>query len=304
MYLLEGEKMRRYKPLKIINGAISVLLLTILFDGLVVITSMFANDYVLNLFLKIFLLIFNIYQGYYIIKFLTLSYEISEEGIKITSMFGFRQLKVEVNEATKYKQSSGEISAVKLSGYGSKKFALGTYSVKNVGYTYMNITWDDNIFYIKDKERVYGISPLEIEAFQAELEKLGAQKGEVKIEDEKTNKLYKDNYFRIPFIIVSVLIMLLIFRPIALYYMHKLPDAMPLSFNVKFKPTINGTSRDFVVKQIEYGVLNMAFCFCMYFLANINAKYHKKSSYKYIYYALGVVIVFLLLQQKILHKFA
>jgi hypothetical protein len=78
---------------------------------------------------------------------------------------------------------------------------------------------------------------------------------------------------------------------------------MPLSFNAKFQPTIMGTSKDFVFKQLEYGLLNMALVFCMYYAAHLNAKHHKKSAYKYMYFSLAILIVSLIIQQKVLCSF-
>lgn len=303
MNLLEGENVKRFKPMKRINGSIFIILLTLIADVLVIITSVFANDYVLNLFLRMFLVIFNIYQLYYILQFATLNYEIGEEMLKITSMFGLKQIKILLCDLDRYTKKSGDINAIKLSGYGVKRFAVGRCVFSNIGVVNMNVTWNENIFYIKTGNEVYGISPKDYSEFENELKKFGIKNDEIVVENKKVQKLYKDNYFRIPFFLVSIFIIIFLVRPIYLYYGGFIPKSMPLSFNVKFQPTVMGTSRDFVFKQIEYGLLNMALFFCMYYAAHLNAKYYKKSAYKYIYFSLAIIIIFLIIQQKILMKF-
>jgi hypothetical protein len=304
MYMLEGENMKSFKPMKRINGSIFILFITLICDMLIIITSICVNDYVLNVFLRIFLVMFNIYQLYYILQFATLNYQVGDGILRIISIFGLKQTKISFGDLENYTKTNGNISAIKLSGYGAKRFAIGRCVFNKIGIVNMNVTWNENIFYLKTKDEVYGISPLDCLGFENELTTAGIKSDDLIVENKKTQNLHKDNYFRIPFFLVTIFIIIFIARPLYLYYDNLLPKSMPLSFNVKFQPAIMGTNEDFVIKQLEYGFLNMALFFCMYYAAHLNAKYYKKSAYKYIYISLAVIIIFLIIQEKIIMKFS
>lgn len=292
--------MKCFRPQKRIKGSMIIILITVLCNSMIFVTSIFINDYVLNVFLRTFLVIFNIYQLYYILQFATLNYQFENEMLTISSIFGLKRIKIPYIDLEKYTKTTGNLDAIKLSGYGGRSFAIGRCFFYKFGAVNMNVTHNENIFFIKTKEDVYAVSPINVTEFENELRLIGIEDGNWSLTNKITERLYKDNYFRIPFFLVSILIIIFIARPLYLYYGNMLPQKMPLSFNVKFEPTIMGTSKDFVLKQLEYGLLNMALVFCMYYAAHLNAKHYRKSAYKYIYFSLAVVIVFLIIQQKVL----
>lgn len=295
--------MKSYKPKKRINGTMFIILITLLCDTLVIVTSIFVNDYVLNAFLRTFLVLFNIYQLYYILQFATLKYEIGDGMLKIVSIFRLKQIKIPFSDLEKYTETTGNMDAIKLSGYGGRSFAIGRCFFNKLGAVNMNVTYNENIFFIKTKEDIYAVSPINVAEFENELKTIGVEDEKWTLTNKITQRLHQDNYFRVPFFLVSILIIIFIARPLYLYYANMLPQNMPLSLNVKFQEIHMGTSRDFVFKQLEYGLLNMALFFCMYYAAHLNAKHHKKSAYKYIYFSLVVIIIFLIIQQKILSSF-
>src|SRR3712207_9114827 len=86
----------------------------------------------------------------------------------------------------------------------------------------------------------------------------------------------------LPFILVSVIIVIFTVTPLLLYVNGTLPAKMPLSFNAAFNPIRMGTGKQFAFKQAIYGVLNMGILFCMYYAAHFHAKYDKKSAKTYI----------------------
>lgn len=295
--------MKSFKPEKRINGSMFIIIITVLCDIIVIVTSIFVNGYVLNVFLRTFLVLFNIYQLYYILQFATLNYDFGDGELKIVSIFGLKQTKILFSDLEKYTKATGNIDAIKLSGYGGRSFAIGRCVFNKLGVVNMNVTYNENMFFLKSRKDVYAISPLNVVGFENELNSIGVEFGNWNVTSKSAERLYKDNYFRIPFFLVSIFIVIFIARPLYLYYGNMLPKSMPLSFNVKFQPIIMGTSREFVFKQLEYGLLNMALVFCMYYAAHLNAKHYKKSAYKYIYFSLVVIVVFLIVQQKIFSNY-
>lgn len=81
--------------------------------------------------------------------------------------------------------------------------------------------------------------------------------------------------FLIPFLISSIIIIIMTLNPLILYLCNKLPLSIPLKFNAGFKPILFGSGKQFAFKQMVYGVLNMALLFCMYYAAYFYAKYDK-----------------------------
>ena len=80
--------MRSFKPKNRRNGLVFILIITIIFNLSVFFASIYINDYVLNIFLRMFLVAFNIYQIYYMLKCYTMYYEIDKDEFKIVTFWG------------------------------------------------------------------------------------------------------------------------------------------------------------------------------------------------------------------------
>lgn len=294
--------MEYFKPLDRRKGSEFIILITFLCDIFIILGSVYLDDYVLNIFLRAFLIIFNAYQFYHITLFLTLKYAIDNEAFYVITLFGFKKVIVPFNEMERYSKASGSINAVRLSGYGKKNFAIGKCFFKNFGVVNMYVTSNENIFYLKDNHGVYGVSPENFKSFEDKIISKGIKMGDWYAKENKRMMLHMDKYFMIPLVISIAIITVFTLRPLILYYENLLPASMPLSFNIKFQATIVGTSRDFLFKQMSYSAFNTAILLCMYFAAHFNAKHHKKSAYKYLYISLVIAVIFLLIQQRIISK--
>ena len=159
------------------------------------------------------------------------------------------------------------------------------------------------MIFIKSKNGTYGISPEKFEVFEKKLISKGIQSNEWINERNTSIKIYKDLNFEVPLVLEAIVIIIFMAIPLWFYLKHQFPTEMPLSFDASFKPILMGSSKEFVFRQMEYGALNMAILFCMYYAAHFNAKYDKKLAYKYIYISLVISTVFLILQFKILQFF-
>lgn len=282
---------------------ILLVILTIISDLVIISASIFIHDYMLNIFLKLFLICFNLYQMYYYILSISLKYSCDEEGIFISRFFGINKIYIPYGEIEKYTITSGNINAIQLNGYCIKKFALGLCVLDKFGPIRMFVTSNEKIFYLKTTNTTYGLSPENYQDFEANLKEKAVNNGEWQWEANNTSKIYKDNYFKIPLFIVTILILFLTLRPVWLMNTNSLPGSMPLSFNSSFSPTLMGSNKDFVFRQMLYGAFNMAILFCMYYAAYFNARYSKKIAYAYIYVSLIIAFVFIIIQQRILVVF-
>ena len=120
----------------------------------------------------------------------------------------------------------------------------------------------------------------------------------------KYSGINKEKKFIILLVIASIITITLTANPYILYKSGKLHSArMPLSFDGNFVPVKYGTVRQFVFKQMSYGVLNMAVLFCMYYAAFFRAKYDKKTAYAFIIFSIILSSVFLIIQLKILYHY-
>lgn len=275
--------------------------LMLIYDILLIIGILLVNSYVISSLLKIAIVIFTLYQLYYILIYTTLKYAADESFIYIFTFI--KKLKIPYNEITSYKVESGNINGVKLSGFGTGNFALGKSVIKKIGTTNMFVTSNKNIIYFKSNAKNYAITPEDFENFKAHLTLGNVMESEWEDIESKHVSLHKDKGFMIPFLIASLIIFVLTLNPFILYLTRKLPSHMPLNFDAAFFPVDQGTGKQFAFNQMIYGVLNMAILFCMYYASHFYAKYDKKSAKKFIYIPLIIAAAFLLIQFRILHTF-
>lgn len=223
------------------KGSIFLVILTVLVDLIILFLAAYINSYLLVAFFRVFLIIFNIYQLYYILLCSTIKYNINDDGITILAFKGLKKIKIPFTSIVNYDTSKGEIDGVRLSGIGKGNFALGRFVIKNIGIVNMFVTSNKNVFYIKTKENIIAISPENYKDFEVILSKKGIAQSCLDKQIVKQVSLYKDKQFIIPFIIVAIIIIILTLNPFILYLKNKLPVRMPVSFNSKFIPVEYGT---------------------------------------------------------------
>lgn len=284
-------------------GASIILSYTILINVGIVLVTKLIDLYVILSLIKIFLIVVNLYGFYYLFLIFTLKYLLDEENLYIVGFWGLKKIKIPFESIEGYEDSKDIIHGVKLSGVGKNKFALGRFVVDKIGTTRMFVTSSKGVIYLKTSEINYAISPEQIEKFKNLLEERGVRVLQWEYKSNKVVSLHKEKGFMIPFILVSIIIVLFTLTPFILYLKQMLPAKMPINFNAKFEAVKMGTGKQFAFKQMIYGVLNMAILFCMYYAAHFHAKYDKKSANRYIYVSLIISVVFFLMQLKTLFQF-
>lgn len=291
--------MKRFKSRKGI-GIISLLSITILVDLIVFFFLYKAETYELIILLKFLLVFINIFQFYYILSYSTLKYNVDDESINISLLFGLKKIKIPFNEVDMYDKTKGILKGVRLSGYGTNHFAIGKSIVDKIGITYMFVTSNKNVFYLKKKDICYALSPDDNEAFEDILKNKGIIFSKWNFKAKNSSDIFKDKIFLMLLIFTSIIIIIITINPLMYYIKNKLPVVMPISFNKYFIPVEQGTSRQFVFRQMTYGALNMVIFICMYYASFFCAKYDKKSKYKFIFISLVISMIFLIFQIKIL----
>ncbi|MBU3181592.1 PH domain-containing protein [Clostridium psychrophilum] len=285
------------------HGLGFMLLMTALYNIVILILLKFTNAYIIDNLLKLLLVFCNIYQIYYMVLFQTLKCTFDSENLKIHAIWSLKKTIIPLNEIEGYTTTSGTIKGVRLYGVATNSFAMGKFVIDKIGLSRMLVTDNKKVFYIKTENMSYAISPIEHEKFEKALTALHFDKIEWRYKVNNSYNLHKDKHFIIPFMVVTILILILTLNPLILYLKNVIPNVMPLSFDANFKPIKIGTGQQFAFTQMVYGVLNMALLFCMYYASYFCAKYDRKSSYKYIYFSLIVAIIFLIIQFRILINF-
>lgn len=294
--------MKSYKSIKG-NGIYSIVGISILYNILFIVLLFIVNSYEISSFLKIVIIVFNIYQLYYIIICISLNYSMDDDNLYIKSSFRVKNIIIPFENIQGYKKAEGYIRGVKLSGYGKNHFAIGRAVIEKIGSTYMFVTSTENIIYIKTDDINYGLSPMDFETFEKELNKKNINLLNWEYKVNKNINLNKDKRFFIPFICVAIASLIITLNPIILYWYDKLPAKMPLNFNSQFIAIQFGTGKQFAFKQMVYGLLNMGILFCMYYAAYFCAKYDRKSAYKFMYIPLIISLTFFIIQIRILVTF-
>lgn len=294
--------MKQYKPNKNFKTFLIIIAL-ILINITVIYLSRYLTSYTMVILIKLLLILLDLYESYYIISTFTIRYMINDNFILINSFFGLRKVKITFEDIIGYKKISSEkeMQGIKLSGFAFKDIAMGRAFLEKLGLTRMYITSNKNVVVILTKEINYAITPEKTEKIINFLESKGIVELSVSnLKNKRKVSLHNDKVFMIPLICSTIICFALVIFPFILYLKGKLHNIMPLSFDVNFNPTRTGTGKQFAFQQMMYGALNMALIFCMYFAAHFNAKYDKKSAYKFIYIALIISVTFLILQFKIL----
>jgi len=291
-----------YKSIKG-SGVYLILAISVLYNALFITLLFFMNSYEISSLIKIALIVFNIYQIYYLTIYGSLKYSMDNDNLYITSAFGIKKIQIPFSEIEGYTKAKGHIRGVKLSGYGKNYFAIGRAIIEKIGITYMFVTSTEDIIYLKTKDINYGLSPEDFDKFEKELNKKNVSPLVWGYKVNRNINFYKDRKFFIPLVIVAIITLIITLNPIVLYLYDKLPAVMPLNFNSQFVAVKSGTGKQFAFKQTIYGVLNMAVLFCMYYAAYFCAKYDRKSAYKFIYVPLIISIAFLVMQVRVLVTF-
>lgn len=294
--------MEIYKPIRGI-ASIYTILLVLLFNAFTIILLKLVDSYVVYNLLKIGLVLIDIYYMYYFFMDLTVKYHVEEDNITINYFCGLKSVKIPYADIKGYEISEKNIHSIKLSGIGNDKFAYGRNIIDKIGTTYMYVSSNKAVLFLKTDKISYGISPENLDKIVEILKEKNIENSIEEYIPGKNIELYKDRSFFVTLVIVSILIIILTLNPFILYLRNAFPQQMPLTFNAAFIPTDFGTGKEFAFKQMTYGVFNMVILFCMYYAANFSAKYDKKSAYKYLYVSLFVVLIFLFLQFRILFKF-
>jgi hypothetical protein len=269
-----------------------ILLMTALYNILILILLQINNSYIVASLLEIILWACNIYGVYYMLLYSTIKCTIDDQNLTIYAIRIFKRITVPLNEIEGYATSTGEIKGVKLYGMASNSFAMGRFVIDKIGISRMFVTDNERIFYIKTKHMNYAVSPIDYKKFE---ENLINHNIHVVDWDSKVNNSYN---------LHSIIILILTLNPFILYLKDSIPNVMPLSFDAKFHPVKMGSGQQFAFTQMIYGVLNMVLLFCMYYASYFCAKYDRKSAYKYIYLSLIVAMIFLIMQFKILINFS
>ncbi len=99
------------------------------------------------------------------------------------------------------------------------------------------------------------------------LKQAGIKEGDWEFKLNKNTNIFKDKRYFTPFIIVTIMILIITLTPMIFYLYNLLPDKMPLVFDAKFTPVGFGEGKQFAFKQMMYGALNMVILFCMYYVS-------------------------------------
>jgi len=153
------------------SGLYHILGISVLYNALFIVLLFFINSYEISSLLKVALIVFNIYQIYYLTIYASLNYSMDDENLYINSAFGIKKIKVPFNEIEGYRKAKGHIRGIKLSGYGKNYFAIGRAIIEKIGITYMFVTSTEDIIYLKTKDINYGLSPEDFDKFEKELNK-------------------------------------------------------------------------------------------------------------------------------------
>lgn len=222
----------------------------------------------------------------------TLYYEISNDTLKIRSIFKFLDVKVPLEEIDYYSERITLLNQSGLAGIISKRFSVGAGYIKDFGKVDMYITSSRKTIFIITKDANYAVSPADMEGFSNLLKKHG-----IKEEYKERDVLAKDvvesrTKLRQYFLLNAIMILILVEVPIALYYLRKLPEYISLTQignnMLSYVPT-----KIYLDSMVGYAIMAFILSVAFYALSNIYAKFDKIYFYRLM--LVPLVITFLLL---------
>lgn len=222
----------------------------------------------------------------------TLYYEIEDDTLKIRSLFYFLDIIVPISDILYFTEKITLLNQSGLAGFISKRFSVGTGYIEGMGKVDMYITSSKKTIFIVTEEANYAVSPALMEEFSKLLKKHGIKEKirerDVLAKDvtESKNKL---NQF---FLLNTVVILINVGIPIALYYMSKLPEYISITQignnMLSYVPT-----KIYLDSVVGYAVIAFILTVVFYGLSLIYAKYDKIYFYRLM--LIPLIIAFLLL---------
>jgi hypothetical protein len=234
---------------------------------------------------------------------ITLKYTVTDKYICVSSFFGLKKTEIYMDEIEGYNLGNNKVSGMRLSGFGIGYFSFGRVVIDRIGPTYTYITDSNNIIYLKTESITYAISPIDTEKIMRFLENNNISRLDLEFKPQNNVSIHKDKFFMVPLVLTTIINFAIIIVPLVFYYKELLPSNMPINFNAAFEAVEYSTQSTFVFYQMGCGLLNMVILLCMYFAAYFCAKYDRKAAYKYLYASLGISLIFLLVQIRILRVF-
>jgi hypothetical protein len=283
-------------------GHIHILLIALLWNFGIFLLIRLIDIYEIVTLIEVFLVIVDIYLGFNIIFILTMKYSIDDEKIIISGIGNVKKVIIPFQDITSYFISREHISSVKLYGFATKKFAIGRFVVNKIGTTRMFATCN-NLIYLKTDKINYAISPKELDLIADIMDRHNIKCEKWEYDYENNCKLHNKKKFIAFIIFISTLIFIFTITPLILFQANLLPNEMPLALSSKFLPLVMGTSKQFVSKQLIYGIINMGILLCMFFAAFSHIKYDEKTAYIYIYISLIIAAVFFFMQIRIIFQY-
>lgn len=217
--------------------------------------------------------------GFFITFLKTLYYEISEETLKVRSLFSFMDIKIPLSEIQYYTESITLINQTGIAGIVSKRFSMGKGYIENMGKVDMYITSSRKSIFIVTEEANYAISPEDRETFANELKKHGIKEQYKERQILAKDVLESRNKLRQHFLLNAVMILILIVVPSGFYYLKKLPDYISLSQigsnMLSYVPT-----KIYIDNIIGYAVVTFLLSIFFYVLSLIYSKFNKIFFYR------------------------
>lgn len=278
------------------QGILELLAYLFLGNALLIILNKIINGYLEKNLIILSSIIYSAICIYYILLDLSLAYEVYEDYIEINCFKGLKKIRINLKDINGFLEQDKVINGFKLSGFGKHKYCFGRCVVHNVGVARMFVTSSKRVIYIHTEEISYGLSPENFCEFKKLIISKGIKEESFKLKINNVRDIIRDKGFYIPFIITSLLILGIILIPSIIYLLGVMPDKMPIDFSAHLVPCTIGGAKDFVGRQIIYGIMNMILLVCIYYASHFCAKYDKKLAERYIYLSLIVALVFLIFQ--------
>lgn len=228
----------------------------------------YSNNMLMKSLMMLLIIVLTLIIGYFLIFLKTLYYEIDEENLTIGSAFRFLNHTIPIKEIRFFTERITLLNHSGLAGMLSKRFSVGKGYMKGLGKVDMYITSSKKTIYFGTENKNYAISPENMTGFSQILSRHGIPEKFPQRSLRESDIIESDEKLKQYFLLNTLMVLIYIGVPLALYYQNSLPDYMSThQLNVSMISYL--PSKVFVDRIVLFGISGFFFNLILFFVAKV-----------------------------------
>lgn len=219
----------------------------------------------------------------------TLYYEFKDKYLVIGSFFRWLNININYENIQSFDSKVTLVSKNGIYISFGKRFFIGKGNVDGIGKTKLYVTNSKKSIYIMTNKKIYAVSPKDFDGFKRELRIRNIKNEKVYRKITKEDILKNDEIAKRFFLLNFIIILVVMFIPIALDYFGYMPNYIPRP-NTLTRVNLFISLNEYLNKAYITGILNFIFLIIITLFSIIYSKIDTLYHYKVLYIPLAVAI--------------